>query len=48
MGEVFLLSKGSFLHGMGEGGGLGFLKEEGLRSRPFKISSIFLKGKKNI
>ncbi len=47
VGEVFTFKR-VFLAWDGEEGGLGFLKEEGLRSRPFKISSIFLKGQKNI
>jgi hypothetical protein len=45
VGEVYTFQR-VFLAWHGERGSLGCLKEEWLRSWPFKISSIFLKGKK--
>jgi len=42
VGEVFTFKR-VFLAWHGEEGGLGFLKEEGLRSWPFRISSIIKK-----
>jgi len=42
VGEVFTFKR-VFYAWHGEGGGLGFLKEEGVRSRPFKITSIIKK-----